>query len=79
MKALFISKKATTFLEDIANGKEIINLTGYFAQCDKYIIELNKLVGEANTETTIPAPELPSPPEMALPQAVSPTLIPNGF
>ena len=47
---LYISKKSTTFLEDIANGKEIANLSGYFAQFDQYIGELKKLVGQTTTD-----------------------------
>ena len=49
---LFISKKSTAFLEDIANGKQITNLSGYFAQFDQYIVELKKLVGQTTTTDT---------------------------
>lgn len=63
---MYISKKATTFLEDIANGKEITNLSGYFAQFDQYIIELKTLV-------TQPAAQADSQP------AVSPTPAPNDI
>jgi len=50
---LYISKKATAFLEDIANGKEINNLSGYFAQFDQYIKQLKVLVGDMpNLDTT---------------------------
>ena len=60
---LYISKKATTFLEDIANGKEINNLTGYFAQFDQYIEQLKVLVGEtASTYTSSTTPETPVSP-----------------
>jgi len=60
---LYISKKATTFLEDIANGKEINNLSGYFAQFDQYIEQLNVLVGETPPTEAIPtAPETPVSP-----------------
>jgi len=60
---LYISKKATTFLEDIANGKEISNLTGYFAQFDQYIEQLKVLVGEtASTDTSSTTPETPVSP-----------------
>ena len=48
---LYISKKSATFLEDIANGKQITNLSGYFAQFDQYIVELKKLVGQTTTDT----------------------------
>lgn len=44
---LFISKKSTAFLEDIANGKEINNLSGYFAQFDEYLVQLKELAGQA--------------------------------
>jgi len=43
---LYISKKATSFLEKIANGEQIDNLTGYFAQFDQYLTQLNVLVGQ---------------------------------
>ena len=52
MKALYISKKATTLLEDIANGKEINNLSIYFAQFDKFIAELKEISGQAATPAT---------------------------
>jgi len=47
--SLYITKKSAVFLEDIANGKEINNLSGYFAQFDQYIVELQKLVGQPAT------------------------------
>jgi hypothetical protein len=47
--SLYITKKSGVFLEDIANGKEINNLSGYFAQFDQYIVELKKLVGQPAT------------------------------
>lgn len=50
---LFISKKATAFLEDIANGKEINNLSGYFAQFDEYIVQLNELLGQTPDSTGV--------------------------
>ncbi|MCX6823863.1 MAG: hypothetical protein NT085_01955 [candidate division SR1 bacterium] len=60
---LYISKKATTFLEDIANGKEINNLSGYFAQFDQYIGQLKVLVGETPpTDTISTTPEIPVSP-----------------
>ncbi|MEI8008848.1 MAG: hypothetical protein WCI00_05680 [bacterium] len=49
---LYISKKSTTFLDDIANGKQIDNLSGYFAQFDQYIVELKKLVGQTSPADT---------------------------
>ncbi|MFA7298669.1 MAG: hypothetical protein WC010_03435 [Candidatus Absconditabacterales bacterium] len=49
---LYITKKATTFLEKIANGEEINNLNGYFAQFDQYIIQLKELTGETTTSDT---------------------------
>ena len=49
---LYISKKATSLLDDIANGKEINNLTGYFAQFDQYIAQLQKLL---TTQTPVSA------------------------
>lgn len=49
---LYISKKATSLLDDIANGKEINNLTGYFAQFDQYIEQLQKLL---TTQTPVSA------------------------
>ncbi len=52
---LYISKKSTTFLDDIANGKQIANLTGYFAQFDQYIVELKKLVGQTSTDANVSA------------------------
>jgi len=49
---LYISKKATNFLEKIANGEEINNLSGYFAQFDQYIEQLKVLVGETPNPDT---------------------------
>jgi len=57
---LFISKKATTFLEDIANGKQIDNLTWYFAQFDQYLVELTSLVQQPTTPE--PTPITPTTP-----------------
>ena len=55
---LYISKKATSFLEKIANGEEINNLSGYFAQFDQYIEQLKVLVGETpNPDTTVTTPD----------------------
>lgn len=77
---LYISKKATSFLEDIANGKEINNLSGYFAQFDQYIAQLKILVGQVpNPETTVTTPETPvtseasplTPPANEQPQEVT--------
>lgn len=51
---LYISKKSTTFLEKIANGEEISNLSWYFAQFDQYIAQLETLLG---TSTTAPTTE----------------------
>lgn len=50
---LFISKKSTTFLEDIANGKEINNLNGYFAQFDEYLVQLKKLAEQTTDSISI--------------------------
>lgn len=44
--SLYITKKATTFLEKIANGEQINNLNWYFAQFDQYIAELTTLLGQ---------------------------------
>ena len=52
--ALYISKKSTWFLEKIANGEEISNLSWYFAQFDQYIAQLETLLG---TNTTAPVTE----------------------
>jgi len=53
---LYISKKATSFLEKIANGEQINNLSGYFAQFDQYLAQLNVLVGQsADTSTSVSA------------------------
>lgn len=49
---LYISKKATTFLEQIANGEQINNLSGYFAQFDKYLVQLKELTGQS-PDTTV--------------------------
>ncbi len=46
---LYISKKATDFLTKIANGEEINNLDWYFAQFDKYIEQLQKILGTEST------------------------------
>ena len=55
---LYISKKAAAFLEKIANGEQIDNLSGYFAQFDQYIAELNVLVGQTpNPNTTVNTPD----------------------
>lgn len=61
---LYISKKSTTFLEKIANGEEINNLSWYFAQFDKYITQLKELAGQTTgaaaseeISTTTPANE----------------------
>ena len=53
---LYISKKATTFLEKIANGEEINNLSGYFAQFDQYIAQLKELLGQTPEEPVSPPP-----------------------
>ncbi len=58
---LFISKKATTFLEDIANGKQIDNLTWYFAQFDEYIKELTNLVQQPTPTEPTPTPPVDNP------------------
>lgn len=52
---LYISKKATAFLEDIANGKQINNLSGYFAQFDQYIIKLKELLAQPQVSPPPPA------------------------
>lgn len=39
-------------MDDIANGKQIDNLSGYFAQFDQYIVELKKLVGQTSPADT---------------------------
>ncbi len=52
---LFISKKATQFLEDIANGKQIDNLSGYFAQFDGYITEMTTLLNQMRQTTSTTA------------------------
>ncbi len=55
---LYISKKATSFLEKIANGEQINNLSGYFAQFDQYITALKVLVGQTpNPDTTVNTPD----------------------
>jgi len=55
---LYISKKASDFLTKIANGEQIDNLSGYFAQFDQYITELNVLVGQTpNPATTTNTPD----------------------
>ncbi len=60
---LYISKKATSFLEKIANGEEINNLSWYFAQFDQYIAKLKELVGQTtNPDTTVTSPEQPVSP-----------------
>ncbi|MEI6672733.1 MAG: hypothetical protein WCL02_05400 [bacterium] len=46
MYGLYMSKKGSIFLEDIANGKQIDNLTGYFAQSEKYIVQLQEMTGQ---------------------------------
>ena len=51
---LYISKKATAFLEKIANGEQINNLNGYFAQFDGYIEKLKELENQPTTNTTTP-------------------------
>lgn len=67
---LYISKKASSFLDKIANGEEINNLSGYFAQFDQYIAELNVLVGQTpNPDTTTTTPD----------ETVSPTPPDNGI
>ncbi|MFA6256185.1 MAG: hypothetical protein WC606_03295 [Candidatus Absconditabacterales bacterium] len=66
---LYISKKATAFLEKIANGEQINNLSGYFAQFDQYLIQLKELVGQSYGDTTANTAET----------GVSPTLPTNGF
>lgn len=58
---LYISKKATTFLDDIANGKQIDNLNEYFAQFDQYITELNTLVGQTSNVPPVDTTVSPTP------------------
>lgn len=58
---LFISKKSTAFLEDIANGKEINNLSGYFAQFDEYLVQLKELAGQTTDSTGIQTWVSPTP------------------
>ncbi len=58
---LFISKKSTTFLEDIANGKEINNLNGYFAQFDEYLVQLKKLAEQTTDSISIQEWVSPTP------------------
>ncbi len=53
---LYISKKSTTFLEKIASGEQITNLSWYFAQFDQYITALKKLVGQTDTVASSPSP-----------------------
>lgn len=56
---LYISKKATDLLEKIAKGEEITNLSGYFAQFDQYITQLEALIGSTGTVESS-SPELPT-------------------
>ncbi|EKD25297.1 MAG: hypothetical protein ACD_80C00088G0007 [uncultured bacterium (gcode 4)] len=63
--SLYISKKATTFLDDIVNGKEINNLSGYFAQFDQYIVKLKELLAQPATPTEPPPSDQVSPPPSA--------------
>jgi hypothetical protein len=67
---LYISKKATTFLEKIANGEQINNLSGYFAQFDQYIVQLKELAGQTPNPTAIPD---------VVPPQVSTTPLTNGI
>ena len=53
---LYISKKAAAFLEKIANGEEISNLSGYFAQFDQYLMQLNDLAEQTTEQTVSPTP-----------------------
>ncbi len=50
---LYISKKATSLLENIANEEKIDNISWYFAQFDQYIIKLKELVSQP--ESPLPA------------------------
>jgi hypothetical protein len=47
---LYISKKATDLLEKIAKGEEISNMDWYFAQFDKYILQLEWLLGTTQNQ-----------------------------
>lgn len=49
---LYISKKSTAFLEKIANGEEINNLSGYFAQFEQYRQKLEELIAQPQTSLT---------------------------
>lgn len=51
MYGLYMSKKWSTFLEDIANGKQIDNLSGYFAQSEKYIVQLQEMTAQTWAST----------------------------
>jgi len=50
---LYITKKSTAFLEKIANGEEINNLSWYFAQFDQYISQLENILSQT-TDTVSP-------------------------
>jgi hypothetical protein len=49
---LYISKKSTAFLEKIANGEEINNLSWYFAQFDQYRQNLEALISQQENTVT---------------------------
>lgn len=58
---LYISRKAITFLEKIATGEQINNLSGYFAQFDQYLVELKTLAEQMTGTASTPEVLSPTP------------------
>lgn len=69
----YMYNKSTEFLEQIANGKQINNLSGYFAKFDLYITTSKKLVEETSTGTeTTTTSEISATPQANDSQTMTP-------
>jgi hypothetical protein len=66
---LYISKKSTDLLQKIANDEQIDNLSGYFAQFDQYIAQLETILNPV-VENTIE--ETPTMDEISTPSSETP-------